>query len=87
MSVPVRWEYARVVVSGLDQPIAVNYSHRPEADAEYGASDLAGALRDLGDAGWEMVSDARVENWIGPTLIFRELLYFKRPRGAEEAGA
>ena len=87
MSEPVRWEYARVVVSGLDQPIAVNYSHRADADAEYGPGDLSGALRDLGDAGWEMVSDARVENWIGPTLIFRELLYFKRPRGAEEGGA
>ena len=30
-----------------------------------------------------MVSDARVENWIGPSLVFREMLYFKRPQ--EEA--
>ena len=77
-----RWEYARVVVSGLDQPIVANFSHEPENDTEYAPNDLAQALRELGDAGWEMVSDARVENWIGPTLIFRELLYFKRPAEA-----
>lgn len=87
MSGHVRWEYARVVVSGLDQPIVVNYSHWPGDDAEYGPADLSGALRDLGDAGWEMVSDARVENWIGPTLIFRELLYFKRPQGGTGAAS
>lgn len=79
MTEPTRWEYARVVVSGLDQPIVANFSHRPGEDAEYGPNDLAEALRVLGDGGWEMVSDARVENWIGPTLVFRELLYFKRP--------
>jgi|GEM_PF-2512978 hypothetical protein len=72
------WQYARVVVSGLDQPIAVNFSHNEEKDTEYGASDLALILRDLGNDGWEMVSDARVENWIGPTMLFREILYFKR---------
>ncbi len=76
----VRWEYARIVVTGLDQPIVANFSHRPEDDREYGSNDLAEALRDFGDGGWEMVSDARVENWIGPTLIFREILYFKRPQ-------
>ena len=75
-----RWEYARVVVTGMDQPIVANFSHCPEEDREYGSNDLADALRDLGDAGWEMVSDARVENWIGPTLVFREMLYFKRPQ-------
>ncbi|MBH76989.1 MAG: hypothetical protein CL897_01985 [Dehalococcoidia bacterium] len=75
----VRWEYARVVVAGMDQPIVANFSHNPDDDREYGPNDLADALRDLGDAGWEMVSDARVENWIGPTLVFREMLYFKRP--------
>ncbi len=81
MTTPTRWEYARVVVvSGLDQPIVANFSHQPDDDVEYGPNDLAAALRELGDAGWEMVSDARVENWIGPTLIFRELLYFKRPQ-------
>ena len=78
-----RWEYARVVVSGMDQPIVANFSHRVEDDREYGPNDLADALRDLGDDGWEMVSDARVENWIGPSLVFREMLYFKRPQ--EEA--
>ena len=65
------WQYARVVVSGLDQPIAEN-------DRDYGENDLAIVLRDLGNDGWEMVSDARVENWIGPTMLFREILYFKR---------
>lgn len=75
-----RWEYARVVVSGMDQPIVANYSHHPEDDREYGTNDLAEALRDLGDAGWEMVSDARVENWLNNQLIFREMLYFKRPQ-------
>ena len=74
-----RWEYARIVVSGLDQPVQLNFSHQPDDDRDYGPNDLAVALRDLGDAGWEMVSDARVENWIGPTLVFREILYFKRP--------
>ena len=80
MSARVRWEYARVVVSGMDQPIAANFSHSPEDDREYGSNDLAEALRDLGDAGWEMVSDARIENWIETQLIFREMLYFKRPQ-------
>ena len=75
-----RWEYARVVVSGMDQPIVANYSHHPEDDREYGTNDLAEALRELGDAGWEMVSDARVENWLNNQLIFREMLYFKRPQ-------
>ncbi len=80
MSERTRWEYARVVVSGMDQPIVANFSHQPEDDREYGTNDLAEALRDLGDAGWEMVSDARVENWVGTQLIFREMLYFKRPQ-------
>ena len=80
MTTPTRWEYARVVVSGLDQPIVANFSHQPDDDTEYGPNDLAVALRELGDEGWEMVSDARVENWSGPTLIVRELLYFKRPQ-------
>ena len=79
MSDLARWEYARVVVSGMEQPIVANFSHRPEEDREYGTNDLAEALRDLGDAGWEMVSDSRVENWVGTQLIFREMLYFKRP--------
>tara|TARA_B100000686_G_C16780456_1_gene971454 strand:- start:1620 stop:1868 length:249 start_codon:yes stop_codon:yes gene_type:complete len=72
------WQYARVVVSGLDQPIALNFSHDAENDRDYGENDLALVLRDLGNDGWEMVSDARVENWIGPTMLFREILYFKR---------
>lgn len=80
MSERIRWEYARVVVSGMDQPIVANFSHQPENDREYGTNDLAEALRDLGDAGWEMVSDARVENWVGTQLVFREMLYFKRPQ-------
>ncbi len=80
MSERVRWEYARVVVTGQGQPIVANFSHSPDDDREYAENDLADALRDLGDAGWEMVSDARVENWIGPTLLFREMLYFKRPQ-------
>ena len=80
MSARVRWEYARVVVSGMDQPIVANFSHSPEDDREYGSNALAEALRDLGDAGWEMVSDARIENWIETQLIFREMLYFKRPQ-------
>lgn len=83
MTERTRWEYARVVVSGMDQPIVANFSHRVADDREYGPNDLAEALRDLGDAGWEMVSDARVENWIGPTLVFREMLYFKRPQQDE----
>ncbi len=75
----VRWEYARVVVSGMEQPIVANFSHRPDDDCEYGTNALADALRDLGDAGWEMVSESRVENWVGTQLVFREMLYFKRP--------
>ena len=83
MSKLVRWEYARVVVSGMEQPIVANFSHRPDDDREYGTNALADALRDLGDDGWEMVSESRVENWVGTQLIFREMLYFKRPRQDE----
>jgi len=65
-----QWEYARILVDRGD--VSVSYSHQdlpPQAWAR-----VINALRDLGDAGWELVTASNRDG--------NEILHLKRPRQA-----
>lgn len=64
------WEYARVLVDRGD--VTVTYSHQDVPSPQW--SRVIHALRDLGDAGWELVSASNRDG--------NEIIHFKRSRSA-----
>ena len=62
-----RWEYARILVDRGD--VSVTYSHQELAPRTW--ARVINAMRELGDAGWELVTASNRDG--------NEILHFKRP--------